>query len=150
MEVILLDKVSGLGDLGDKVQVKSGYGRNFLIPNGKAVFATKENIKEFETRRAGLEMQAAQNLTAAETRKTAIDGMRVVNIAQKAGEEGKLFGSVGTADIARAATESGVEIAKSEVRLPQGPFRHTGEYEVVVHLYPEVDATLKINIIGEE
>ncbi len=150
MEIILLDKVSGLGALGDRVQVKSGYGRNFLIPNGKAVFATKENIKEFETRRAELEQQVAGKLAAAEVRKTAIDGMSAVSITHKAGEEGKLFGSVGTADIAKAASEAGVKIAKSELRLPEGPFRQAGEYEVVVHLYPEVDATLKVNVIGEE
>jgi len=150
MEVVLLDKVSGLGVLGDKVQVKSGYGRNFLIPNGKAVFATKENVAAFEARRAELEQQAAEKLAVAEGRKAAIDGMQAVSITHKAGEEGKLFGSVGTIDIAHACTEAGVEIAKSEIRLPKGPFRQAGEYEVVVHLYPEVDATLKLNIIGEE
>ena len=150
MEVVLLDKVSGLGVLGDKVQVKSGYGRNYLIPNGKAVFATKENVAAFEARRAELEQQAAEKLAVAEGRKAAIDGLQAVSITHKAGEEGKLFGSVGTIDIARAATEAGVEIAKSEIRLPKGPFRQAGEYEVVVHLYPEVDATLKLNIIGEE
>lgn len=150
MEVILLDKVSGLGVLGDKVQVKSGYGRNFLIPNGKAVFATKDNIKEFETRRAELEQQVAEKLAAAESRKAAVDGLGSVSISHKAGEEGKLFGSVGTADIAKAASDAGVEIAKSEVRLPEGPFRQAGEYEVVIHLYPEVDAVLKINVIGVE
>lgn len=150
MEVVLLDKVSGLGVLGDKVQVKSGYGRNFLIPNGKAVFATKENVAAFEAQRAELEKQAAGKLAAAESRKGAIDGLGAITITQKAGEEGKLFGSVGTIDIANAATKAGAKIAKSEVRLPDGPFRQAGEYEVVVHLYPEVDATLKINVIGEE
>lgn len=150
MEVVLLDKVSGLGELGDKVQVKSGYGRNYLIPNGKAVFATKENVAAFEARRAELEKQAAEKMAVAESRKAAIDGLQAVSITHKAGEEGKLFGSVGTTDIAKAAAEAGVEVAKSEIRLPKGPFRQAGEYEVVVHLYPEVDATLKINIIGEE
>jgi len=150
MEVVLLDKVVGLGVLGDKVQVKSGYGRNFLIPNGKAVFATKENVAAFEAQRAELEKQAAGKLAAAESRKATIEAMSTVTITHKAGEEGKLFGSVGTIDIANAATEAGVKIAKSEVRLPDGPFRQAGEYEVVVHLYPEVDATLKINVIGEE
>ncbi len=150
MEVILLDKVSGLGVLGDKVEVKSGYGRNFLIPNGKAVFATKDNIKEFEARRADLEKQAAGKLAEAETRKAAIDAMNAVEITHKAGEEGKLFGSVGTADIAKAAAAAGVAIAKSEVRLPEGPFRQAGEYSVVIHLYPEVDANLKVSVIGEE
>ena len=150
MEVVLLDKVSGLGELGDKVQVKSGYGRNYLIPNGKAVFATKENVAAFEARRAELEQQAAEKLAEAEARKAAIDGMDAITITHKAGEEGKLFGSVGTVDIANACTEAGAEIAKSEVRLPKGPFRQAGEYEVVIHLYPEVDATLKLHIIGEE
>jgi large subunit ribosomal protein L9 len=150
MEVVLLDKVSGLGVLGDKVQVKSGYGRNFLIPNGKAVFATKENVAAFEARREELEKEAAGKLTVAEVRKAAIDGMDAITITHKAGEEGKLFGSVGTADIAKASIEAGVKIIKSELRLPKGAFRQAGEYEVVVHLYPEVDATLKINILGEE
>ena len=150
MEVVLLDKVSGLGVLGDKVQVKSGYGRNYLIPNGKAVFATKENVAAFEARRAELEKQAAEKMAVAESRKAAIDALQAVSIIHKAGEEGKLFGSVGTTDIAHAATQAGVEVAKSEIRLPKGPFRQAGEYEVVVHLYPEVDAMLKINIIGEE
>ena len=150
MEVILLDNVSGLGELGDKVNVKSGYGRNFLIPRGKAVFATKENIEAFEARRAELEKEAAAKLAEAETRKAAVDAIGSVTITHKAGEEGKLFGSVGTVDIAEACTAAGAEIIKSEVRLPQGAFREAGEYEVTIHLYPEVDAVLKVNIVGEE
>ena len=150
MEVILLDKVSGLGDLGDKVNVKSGYGRNYLIPKGIAVFATKENVAAFEARRAELEKEAADKKAAAETRKAAIEALEGVTLTHNAGEEGKLFGSVGTTDIAAACTEAGAEVAKSEVRLPEGPFREVGEHEVTIHLYPEVDAVVKINIVGEE
>jgi large subunit ribosomal protein L9 len=151
MEVILLEKVDNLGGLGEKVSVKSGFGRNFLIPQGKAVFASAENVKLFEERRAELEKQAADKLAAAEARKAQIDALAEgVTIAHKAGEEGRLFGSVGTVDIAHACTEAGVEVAKSEVRLPEGPFRVAGEYEVTLHLHTDVNATLKVNIIGEE
>jgi large subunit ribosomal protein L9 len=151
MEVILLEKVANLGGLGEKVSVKSGFGRNFLIPQGKAVFASAENVKVFEERRAELEQQAADKLAAAEARKEQIDNLSEgVSITQKSGEEGRLFGSVGTVDISHACSEAGVEISKSEVRLPEGPFRVAGEYEVVLHLHADVDATLKVTIIGEE
>ncbi len=150
MEVILLDKVTGLGELGDKVTVKAGYGRNYLIPTGKAVPATKENLVEFEKRRAELEKQAAEKLAEAQSRKEAIENLGEVTIAHKAGEEGKLFGSVGTTDIARACGEAGVEVTKAEIRLPEGPMRNTGEYEVVLHLHPDVNATLKVVIVAEE
>ncbi len=150
MEVILLDKVENLGGLGDKVDVKPGYGRNYLIPTGRAVPATGENLKAFEERRAELEKQAAEKLAAAEARKTRIDALEVVTITHKAGEEGKLFGSVGTSDIADAVTAGGVEVSKSEVRLPEGPFRVAGEYEVVLHLHSDVDAPIKVIIVGEE
>jgi large subunit ribosomal protein L9 len=151
MEVILLEKVANLGNLGEKVSVKSGFGRNFLIPQGKAVFASAENIKVFEERRAELEKQAADSLAAAEARKAQVDGLSEgVTIAHKAGEEGRLFGSVGTTDIAQACTDAGVEIAKSEVRLPEGPFREAGEYEVTLHLHTDVDTTLKVTVVGEE
>jgi large subunit ribosomal protein L9 len=151
MEVILLEKVANLGGLGEKVSVKSGFGRNFLIPQGKAVFASAENLRVFEERRAELEQQAADKLAAAEARKAQIDNLSEgVSITHKSGEEGRLFGSVGTADIAHACSEAGVEISKSEVRLPEGPFRVAGEYEVVLHLHTDVDATLKVTIIGEE
>ncbi len=151
MEVILLEKVANLGNLGEKVSVKSGFGRNFLIPQGKAVFASAENIKVFEERRAELEKQAADSLAAAEARKAQVDALSDgVTIAHKAGEEGRLFGSVGTTDIAQACTDAGVEIAKSEVRLPEGPFREAGEYEVTLHLHTDVDTTLKVTIVGEE
>ena len=151
MDVILLEKVANVGGLGEKVSVKSGFGRNFLIPQGKAVFASAENVRRFEERRAELEQQAADKLAAAVARKTQIEGLaNGVTIAHKAGEEGRLFGSVGTSDIARACTEAGVEVAKSEVRLPEGPFRAAGTFEVSLHLHTDVDASVKVTIIGEE
>ena len=143
MEVILLEKVENLGNLGDKVKVRPGYGRNFLIPHGKATPATEEAVKEFEARRAELERQAAEVLAAAEARKAQLEGLSVT-VAAKAGDEGKLFGSVGTVDIAEAVTAAGVEIAKQEVRLPDGPLRVTGEYQVGLHLHTDVDATVTV------
>ncbi|MCW8906469.1 MAG: 50S ribosomal protein L9 [Sedimenticola sp.] len=148
MEVILLEKIDNLGGLGDKVNVKSGYGRNFLIPSGKAVTATKSNIAEFEARRAELEKQAAEALAAAEARKTVLENL-TVTIERKAGEEGRLFGSVGTADIADAVTAAGGELEKREVRLPEGPFHSLGEFDVEVHLHTDVDATIKVIIKPE-
>ncbi len=150
MEVILLDKVSGLGDLGDKVAVKPGYGRNFLIPSGKAIPATRTNLAEFEKRRAELEKEAAGKLAVAESRKAAVEGLNGITISHKAGEEGKLFGSVGTVDIASACNAAGVAVEKNEIRLPDGPMRATGEFEVVLHLHPDVNAMLKVIIIAEE
>lgn len=149
MEVILLEKIENLGALGDKVTVKSGYGRNYLVPSGRAVSATKENLETFEARRAELEKEAAQAVVVAETRRSKIEELSVV-ISSKAGDEGRLFGSVGTSDIADAATAAGVEVAKREVRLPEGPFHNTGEFEVVIHLHTDVDATLKLSIVPEE
>ncbi|MCB1773091.1 MAG: 50S ribosomal protein L9 [Gammaproteobacteria bacterium] len=151
MDVILLEKVAHLGGLGDKVTVKSGFGRNFLIPQGKAVFASAENVKVFEERRAELEQQAAEKLAEAEARKASIEALADgVSITHKAGDEGRLFGSVGTTDIAQACADAGVEVAKSEVRLPEGPFRVAGEYEVTLHLHTDVDVALKVTVIGEE
>lgn len=150
MEVILLEKVDNLGGLGEKVSVKSGFGRNFLIPKGKAVFASAENVRVFEERRAELEKQAAEKLANAEARKAKVDALEGVTITHKAGEEGRLFGSVGTADIAAACSEKGVDIEKSEVRLPEGPFRAAGEYEVVLHLHTDIDASIKVTVVGEE
>ncbi|MEW8508291.1 MAG: 50S ribosomal protein L9 [Candidatus Thiodiazotropha sp.] len=148
MEIILLQKVDNLGDLGEKVNVKSGYGRNFLIPSGKAVPATDENVKIFEARRAELEKEAAEKLQAAEARKAKLDGL-AVSITCKAGDEGRLFGSVGTADISRAVADKGVDLAKKEVMLPNGPFRVAGEYEVDLHLHADVNASIKLTIIPE-
>ena len=145
MDIILLQKVDNLGDLGDKVHVKSGYGRNFLIPSGRAVAATADNIKAFEARRAELEQEAAEKLAAAQKRKEMLDGM-AVSIRCKAGDEGRLFGSVGTADIAQAVSEKGTELERKEVLLPNGAFRIAGEYEVDLHLHADVNATLKLTI----
>lgn len=148
MNVILLEKVHNLGDLGEKVNVKAGFGRNFLIPQGKAVSATADNIAKFEARRAELEKIAAEKLAAAEARKASLDGMSIT-IAQKAGDEGKLFGSVGTHDIAEALTAAGAAVVKSEVRLPQGALRELGEYEIDIDLHGDVVATVKLSVVAE-
>ncbi|GHW16522.1 ribosomal protein L9 [Vibrio cholerae] len=142
MQVILLDKIGNLGSLGDTVNVKSGYARNFLIPQGKAVMATKANVAMFESRRAELEAKVAEQLTAAQTRADQVNALEAVVIASKAGDEGKLFGSIGTRDIADAITAAGVKVSKSEVRLPEGALRNVGAYEVSVQLHSEVFATL--------
>lgn len=150
MEVILLDRVENLGKLGDKVAVRAGYGRNYLIPQGKAVRVTPESLKEFEERRAELEKQAADELTQAEGRKREIDGERF-EIKARAGSEGKLYGSVGTSDIADALTAAGHEMARREVRLPEtGAIREIGEFEVGLHLHTDVDASVTIAVVAEE
>jgi large subunit ribosomal protein L9 len=149
MEVILLKKVSNVGDLGEKVSIRPGYGRNFLIPQGYAVPATEANLKRFEEHRAELEKQAAEALATAEERRTRLDGL-MVTVARKAGDEGRLFGSVGTADIAAAVSDMGLPLEKQEIRLPEGAFRATGEYEVAVQLHPEVSATLKLEVVPED
>lgn len=148
MEVILLEKIGKLGNLGDKVSVKAGYGRNFLVPQGKAVPATEANVAKFEERRAELEAAAAEALAAANARAEALNE-KEVTIVSKAGDEGKLFGSIGTKDIADAITAAGAEVEKSEVRLPEGALRHTGEFEVAIQLHPEVTATIKLAIVAE-
>ncbi len=148
MEVILLERVENLGNLGDRVNVKPGYGRNFLIPGGKATPATEEHIKAFEARRAELEAAAATAREAAEARREKMTDM-VVTIKAKAGEEGKLFGSVGNADIAEALNAAGVEVERSEVRMPEGPFRQIGEYMVPLHLHTDVDGEIKVIIEAE-
>ena len=149
MKVILLDKVENLGGLGDLVTVKPGYGRNYLIPSGKAAPATEENQRLFEERRAELERQVAEALTAAQARAERLNGMSVA-IACKTGEEGKLFGSVGATDIAEAITNAGVEVKKQEVRMPEGQLRHTGAFTVELHLHPEVNVDVSIEIVPEE
>lgn len=149
MDIILLEKVENLGNLGDKATVKPGYARNYLIPQGKAKYATAENIAEFEARRVELEMAAADALIAARARKEKLQDLEL-SVTAKAGGEGKLFGSVGAADIAAAVTAAGVEVQKREVRLPEGPLRQTGEYEIELHLHTEVDATVKFIILPEE
>ena len=149
MEVILLDKIAKLGGLGDKVTVKSGYARNFLLPQGKAVFASKANVEHFEARRADLEKKLAEQLTAAEVRAAKLTELAEVTIASKAGDEGKLFGSIGTRDIADAISEAGVAVVKAEVRLPLGSIRETGEFDIVIHVHNDVDATIKVVVIAE-
>ncbi|EGW55524.1 50S ribosomal protein L9 [Candidatus Endoriftia persephonae] len=148
MDIILLQKVDNLGDLGEKVKVKSGYGRNYLIPSGRAIPATAANLAEFEARRAELEKGAADKLAAAEARKEKLEGLEI-SISCKAGDEGRLFGSVGTIDIAKAVNEAGGELEKQEVRLPNGPFRVAGDYEVELHLHTDVNASLKLQIVPE-
>ncbi|MCO7092808.1 50S ribosomal protein L9 [Vibrio cholerae] len=149
MQVILLDKIGNLGSLGDTVNVKSGYARNFLIPQGKAVMTTKANVAMFESRRAELEAKVAEQLAAAQTRADQVNALEAVVIASKAGDEGKLFGSIGTRDIADAITAAGVKVSKSEVRLPEGALRNVGAYEVSVQLHSEVFATAKVQVVAE-
>lgn len=148
MEVILLEKVANLGELGDKVTVKAGFGRNFLLPQGKATAATAENIALFEARRAELEKAAAEKLAAAQARAEKLNEL-VVTITANVGEEGKLFGSIGTQDIADALTATGVEVAKREVSLPQGTIRQAGEFEISLQLHSEVTAAIKLVVAGE-
>lgn len=148
MEVILLEKIVNLGDLGDKVNVKAGYGRNFLIPQNKAVPATKENVEAFEARRAELEHLEQEKLAEAQARAEKVNGLDIT-LTAKAGEEGKLFGSITVRDIVDAVAKRGVEIDKSEVHLPEGPIRALGEYEIDVQLHPEVTATVRIGVIAE-
>jgi large subunit ribosomal protein L9 len=149
MEVILLEKVTKLGELGDKVTVKPGYGRNFLIPQGKAVPATADAVAAFEARRAELEGAAAEAVAQAEVRAGRMAELGQIVITVVAGEEGKLFGSVGTRDIADAVTSAGVEMNKAEVRLPEGALREVGEYEIKVHLHTDVDAVVQLAIVAE-
>ncbi|MDR3491714.1 MAG: 50S ribosomal protein L9 [Gammaproteobacteria bacterium] len=149
MEIILLEKIRNLGALGDRVNVKSGYGRNFLIPKGKAAYVTEANIAKFEARRAELEKIAAEHVKAAETRKKALVALGVVTIIAKAGDEGKLFGSIGTRDIAEVITQAGVEIEKSEVDLPTGVLRHIGEYDIVIELHSDVKAAVKLSVVSD-
>lgn len=148
MEVILLEKIANLGGLGDKVSIKAGYARNYLVPQGKAVSATADKIKEFEARRAELEKVAAEKLAAAQTRENALNKVEIV-ISHKAGDEGKLFGSVGTQNIADAITAAGVKIEKHEVRMPDGVIRHIGSYEIDITLHTDVIVKKPIEISAE-
>lgn len=148
MQIILLEKIANLGSLGDQVNVRPGYARNFLFPQAKAVPATKVNIEQFEARRAELVAQAGDKLAKAELRKEKIEEIEL-SVAVKAGDEGKLFGSLGNRDIADLVTGAGVELSKSEVRLPNGPIRNIGEYDVAIQLHPEVDAVLKLHVVAE-
>jgi large subunit ribosomal protein L9 len=150
MQVILLDKIGNLGGLGDQVNVKAGFARNFLIPQGKAVMATKANVEMFEARRAELEAKVAEQLTAAQARAEKVNALEAVVIESKAGDEGKLFGSIGTRDIADAITAAGVEVVKSEVRLPEGALRTTGEFEISIQLHSEVFAAINLQVVAAE
>lgn len=147
MDVILLEKVGGLGNLGDKVKVKGGFGRNFLIPYGKAVSATPANVAHFEAQRAELEANAAERLAAAQARAEKLIGLKVT-IKGNSGDEGKLFGSIGTRDIAEAVTAAaGIEVGKSEVRMPNGVIRNTGDFEVDVQLHSDVTVTIGVSVV---
>ena len=148
MEVILLERVTKLGDLGDKVKVKAGFGRNFLIPHGKAVRATEANIAEFETRRAELQAAADASLEAAQARAEAMHEL-AVTIEANAGDEGKLFGSIGTKDIADAVTAAGHEIQKAEVRMPTGAIREVGNYEITLQFHSDVTIEVAISVVAE-
>ena len=150
MEVILLENIENLGSLGDKVTVKAGFARNFLVPGGKAKPATAANIEEFEKIKAGLQKAAAEALSIAEGRKAAIEAIGTVVITAKVGSEGKLFGSIGTVDIADAVIAAGAPVEKREIRLPEGALRVTGEHQIDIHLYTDVDANITVNILGEE
>jgi len=150
VDVILQSKVENLGNLGDKVKVKPGYGRNFLIPQGKAVPATAANLAEFEKRRAALEAEAADILKKAEARKAELEGKRF-EVRARAGDEGKLFGSVGTQEIADAIVAAGLEVEKREVRLPEeGALRELGEFEIGIHLHSDVNTTVTVAVVAEE
>ncbi len=149
MDVILLQKVANLGNIGDRVKVRSGFGRNFLLPEGKATLATPDNIARFEARRAELEKLAREQLSSAEERAAAMKDFKL-QITAKAGTEGKLFGSIGTADIAEACTRAGFKVERSEVRLPQGPLRMVGEHAVSLHLHADIDVQVAVSIVAEE
>jgi len=147
MEVILLEKVNNLGGIGDKVNVRAGYGRNFLVPQNKAVPASAKNIAHFEARRSELEAKAAEVLAAAQARAEKLAGFKLT-IESKAGDEGKLYGSIGTRDIAEAATAAGFALAKHEVRMPEGAIRQVGEVELEVELHPDVIGTISVTVVA--
>ncbi|MFK7890320.1 MAG: 50S ribosomal protein L9 [Granulosicoccus sp.] len=149
MQVILLEKIDKVGMLGDLVDVKSGFARNYLLPQGKAEMATDANIEAFKQRRAELEQQQAEALSGAETRKAALEGM-TVSIISRAGTEGKLFGSVGTEEIRMAFETAGQTVEKKEIRLPEGPLRTIGEHPITLHLHADVDVDVIVNVVGEE
>jgi large subunit ribosomal protein L9 len=149
MEVILLQKVSNLGNIGDRVKVRSGYGRNYLLPQGKATLATPDNVARFEVRRVELERVAREQLTSAEDRAAALKEFKLTVVA-KAGTEGKLFGSIGTSDIAEHVSRAGFKVQRSEVRLPSGPLRTVGEHVVSLHLHADIDVPLTVTIVAEE
>ena len=150
MEVILLENIENLGSLGDKISVKSGYARNFLVPQRKAQIATADNLAQFEERRANLEAASAAAKSENETRKKRIEALGPIVLTSKVGSEGKLFGSIGASDIVDAIVALGDVVEKREVRLPEGTIRTTGEHSIKIHLYTDVDAEITISIVGEE
>jgi large subunit ribosomal protein L9 len=149
MDVILLQKVANLGNIGDRVKVRSGYGRNFLLPKGRATLATADNVARFEARREELEKLAREQLSSAGERGTALKDYKLT-ITAKAGTEGKLFGSIGTSDVAEALTKAGFKVERSEVRMPNGPLRMVGDHSVGLHLHADVDIPLTVLIVAEE
>jgi len=149
MQVILLEKIDNIGGLGDLVEVKSGFARNYLLPQGRAEMATKANIEAFQARRAELEKQQEQALQSAQQRAASLEGLSVT-ITSRSGTEGKLFGSVGTEEIRAAIEAAGVEVEKKEIRLPDGPLRNIGEHPVNLHLHADVDAQVTVDVVGEE
>mgnify|MGYP001216134388 CR=1 FL=1 len=149
MQVILMEKVVNLGGLGDVVKVKDGYARNFLIPHGKAKRATEANLKEFEGRRAELEKKAADQLAAAQERAAKLEGL-MVQVTRKAGVDGRLFGSVTNADISEALEAQGIKVPKAEIRMPQGPLKHVGEFPMTAQLHSDVLANFTVSVLGEQ
>jgi large subunit ribosomal protein L9 len=149
MQVILMEKVANLGNLGDVVKVKDGYARNFLIPHGKAKRATADNLKAFESRRAELERAQAETLTKAQERGAKLDGL-TIQITQKAGPDGRLFGSVTNYDIVEALQKQGHEVERANVRMPQGPLKQVGEYPIGIALHTDVAVTIKVSVLGEQ
>jgi len=150
MDVILMENVENLGSVGDKVSVKSGFARNYLVPHGKAKMATAANLAEFEAVRAELEKAAEQALQDAQTRKQQIEALGVIEVTARVGSEGKLFGSIGVADVTDAIASLGGNVEKSEIRMPEGALRVVGEHIVDIHLYTDIDTQVTVNIIGEE
>ena len=149
MQVILMEKVVNLGSLGDVVKVKDGYARNFLIPQGKARRATAANLKEFEVRRAELEKKAAEILAAAQARAEKLEGL-MVQIARKAGVDGRLFGSVTNADVSEALAAQGITVPKAEIRMPAGPLKQVGDYPLTLQLHTDVLANITVSVLGEQ
>ena len=149
MQVILMEKVANLGGLGDVVKVKDGFARNFLIPQGKAKRASEKNLKEFENRRTELEKKANEQLTGAQERAAKLEGLKI-DITQKAGVDGRLFGSVTNADISETLGKQGLTVKKAEIRMPQGPLKHVGEYPIVLQLHTDVLANIVVHVIGEQ
>ncbi|KRO93611.1 MAG: 50S ribosomal protein L9 [Proteobacteria bacterium] len=146
MQVILLEKIGNIGNIGDRANVKAGFGRNYLIPQGKAVFATDKNIAEFELRRAGLEARAADKLGEAQIRADKLKAVGVITISAIAGDEGKLFGSVGARELEEAIVAAGGDVTKNEISLPEGPLRHVGEFNVEVQLHADITETMTVVI----